>query len=180
LDHVYYEHDGEYGIADNRARLAEYFAKSELLRRDPYYPHVTLATPQSFSWDYLNPVQHNRWLTLDETEEGMLTVDELVSRGDDFDTWRLEQRHASRQGAMLDAVNRGQNRIEVTTKNVARFTIWLHPSIVDVSKPVTVTVDSQVRFSARMKPSLAIAMESYERRHDWGMVYPIKIELKAK
>jgi len=180
LDHIYYEHDGDHGIADNRPKLAEYFATSEKLRRDPYYPHVTLASPQGFTWNYLNPVQHNRWLTLDETLPGTLVVDELLSRGDDFDAWRLEHRRATRRGAMIDAVNQGQNRIKVTTKNVARFTVWLHPNMVDVSKPVTIAVDGKVRFSSGVKPSLATALESYERRHDWGMIYPIKIQLKTQ
>ena len=177
LNHVYYEHDGEHGIADNRAKLAEYFAANKELRRDPYYPHVTLASPQGFTWSYLNPVYHNRWLTLNETVAGKIVVDELVSHGDDFDEWRLEHRRANRRGAMIDGVNRGGNRIEITTQNVARLTVWLHPKMVDITKPVTITVDGKVQFADRVTPSLAMAMESYDRRRDWGMIYPVKVEL---
>ena len=78
---------------------------------------------------------------------------------------------------MIDAVNHGDNKITVTTRNVARFTLWLHPRMVDVSKAVAIRVDGQVRFEDRVKPSLATALESYERRRDWAMIYPIKIEL---
>ena len=78
---------------------------------------------------------------------------------------------------MIDAINHGDNTIAVTTQNVARFTLWLHPRMVDAAKRVVVKVDGQVRFDDRVKPSLATALESYERRRDWGMIYPVKIEL---
>jgi hypothetical protein len=40
-------------------------------------------------------------------------------------------------------------------------------------------VDDELRFDAAVKPSLLTALESYERRRDWGLVYPIKIELAS-
>ena len=180
LDHEYHEHDGGHDIVNNRDIVGKYFADHRDLRRDPYYPHVTLASPQGFAWNYLHRVSHNRWLTLDEATDGELEYDDLVTRGDDdFDTWRLEHRRTSRRGCMIDAINRGRNRIDVTTLNVARFTVWLHPKMVDVSKPVIVTVNGKERFSRPVKPSLATALESYGRRNDWGLIYPIKIELEA-
>ena len=106
-----------------------------------------------------------------------MVFDELESDGADFDEWKLVHSRPRRRGATIDAVNRGDNRIDATTQNVARFTVWLHPEMVDISKPVTIAVDGKVRFARRVKPSLATAMESYERRHDWGMIYPIKVEL---
>ena len=81
---------------------------------------------------------------------------------------------------MVDAVNRGNNLITVTTANVSRFTVWLHPKMVDVAKPVTINVNNQPAFAARVQPSLLIVLESYERRDDWGLVYPIKVELQAR
>lgn len=177
LDHVYFEYDGAHDFAEMRPKVAEYFASTKQLRRDPFYPHVTLATPQGFAWNYLHRVRHNRWLTLDETKPGTLEFDDLITSGEDFDDWRLEHRLTSSRGAMIDAINRGKNRIDITTQNVARFTIWLHPKMVDVAQPVTVSVDGAVRFAGRVKPSLKTALESYERRQDWGLIYPIKVEL---
>jgi predicted esterase len=177
LEHEYHEHQGGHGFAYNRSIVAKYFARSQKVRRDPYYPHVAVATPQGFSPTYLNPVQHNRWLSLDEAASGSLQVDELRSQGEDFDEWKLIHRRTRRRGAALDAVNRGDNLIEVTTLNVARFTIWLHPKMVDVAKPVTIKVDGKTKFSARVTPSLATALESYERRQDWGLIYSAKVEV---
>ena len=181
LDHVYLEHDRNHGFGYGREKVAKYFASARDLRRDPYYPHVTLASPEGFKEYCCTSIRHNRWLTIDETTKGELTYDELVSHSNgDFDGWRLEHRRRAHRGAMIDAVNRGDNTIAVTTRNVARFTLWLHPRMVNVSKRVVVQVDGTVRFDARVKPSLAVALESYERRRDWGMIYPIKIALDIR
>ena len=114
-----------------------------------------------------------------QTKPGTLEFDDLTTSGDDFDSWQLEHNLKEFRGAMIDAINRGKNRIDVTTQNVARFTIWLHPKMVDIAQPVMVSVDGTVRFTGRVKPSLKTALESYERRQDWGLIYPIKLELQA-
>lgn len=182
LDHVYHEHDGGHAFSTNRKKIAEYLASADKLRRDAHYPHVAVATPQGFASNYLNRVRHNRWLTLDETIRGKLVIDELEGSGRDvdFDEWRLEHDRPSRPGAMLEAVNRGDNRIDVTTKNVAKFTLWLHPKMVDVNRKVTISVNGRARIASTFKPSLATALESYERRNDWGMIYPIKVEIEVE
>lgn len=181
LDHVYLEHEGEHAVRFAREKIAGFFESAGELRRDPYYPHVTLASPLGFRPFYRSPVEHNRWLTLNETSAGELEYDELLASGDegDFDGWRLEHRKNHRPGASIDAVNRGNNIIEVTTRNVARFTVWLHPKMVDVTRPVSVFVNGETRFAGGVKPSLATALESYRRRGDWGLVYPIKLELEV-
>jgi hypothetical protein len=110
-----------------------------------------------------------------------MDYDELVPcDDDDFDAWRLEHRRVSRRGCRIDAINRGQNRIDVTTLNVARFTVWLHQKMVDVAKPVTFHVDGKVRVAGQVRSSLATAFESYELRRDWGLIFPIKIELSTE
>ena len=170
LDHVYCEHDQHHAIGCGREKIAAYLASAGSLRRDPYYPHVTLASPEGFKQFCCSAVSHNRWLTLGETTAGDLKYDELIAHSNgDFDSWRLEHRLSNRRGAIIDAVNRGDNTIAVTTQNVARFTLWLHPRMVDVSKPVVVRVDGKQRFDGRVRPCLATALESYERKRveDW-------------
>jgi pimeloyl-ACP methyl ester carboxylesterase len=178
LDYVYYEHEGEHGISPSKELMEKYLKSAVTYRRDPYAPQIALASPLGFDDDYCYPVKHNRWLTLDEATNGKIQYDELVSnRADDFDAWRLRYRTGKFKGSSIEAINQGDNTIEATTRNVARFTIWLHPKMVDVKKPVTVKVDGRQRFSDRVEPSLATALESYTRRGDWGMIYPMKIEI---
>jgi hypothetical protein len=84
-----------------------------------------------------------------------------------------------RPGAAIEATSRGDNTIAVTARNVALFTVWLHPRMIDVNKPVKVVVNDKTRFDARVKPSLVTALESYERRGDWGLVYPVRVEISV-
>lgn len=177
-DYVYIEHPGEHGKGQGKPFIAKFLKTVETLRRDPYFPHMVLASPVGFKRWYCFPVEHNRWLTLNEAVDGKLEYDELIDNdADDFDDWRLEHRKSRRAGSSIDAVNRGDNNIVVTTRNVARFTAWLHPRMVDVKKPVNVVVNAKQRVTAKLKPSLLTALESYERRRDWGLIYPMKIEI---
>jgi hypothetical protein len=41
---------------------------------------------------------------------------------------------------------------------------------------VTVVVNGRTRFAGRFEPSLLTALEFYQRRRDWGLIYPLKIE----
>lgn len=178
LDYVYFEHDGEHGMSVGKPYIAKFLKSAKGLRRDPYFPHVALASPAGFKSWYNFPVEHNRWLTLNEAVEGKLEYDALIDNDDDdFDSWRLEYRRLQRDGSSIDAVNRRDNSIVVKTRNVARFTVWLHPRMVDINKPVTVIVNGRQRITAKLKPSLATALESYVRRGDWGLIYPMKIEI---
>lgn len=180
LEHVYFEHDDGHAFSNNRRRIGEYFAEMQNRRRDAYYPRVAVATPQGFASNYLHPVVHNRWLTLNKATDGRITVDELDARGDEFDDWRLVPLRTRRRGAMIEAFNRGGNQIEVTTKNVAKFTIWLHPLMIDVARPVSIIVDGRELFRDRVQPSLVTALKSYDRRRDWGLIYPVKIEISLE
>jgi pimeloyl-ACP methyl ester carboxylesterase len=178
IDHVYFEHDGKHEIRFSRDDIAKYLASAKDLRRDAFPRQIALASPVGFKLENILPMRHNRWLTLDEATDGEFELDELVSNGSqDFDKWRLDHRTAKRPGASIEAFNRGDNTIDVTTQNVKRFTVWLHPKMIDVTKPVTITVNSKPRFAEKVTPSLATALESYERRADWGLIYPIKVEV---
>jgi poly(3-hydroxybutyrate) depolymerase len=176
LDHVYFEHKGDHGFPYGRKYVFEYLWAVQNRRRDAYCDRVGLASPNGFRESYCYAVAHNRWLTLDKATAGTIQYDELIPHDDGtFAHWRLEHATAQHRGASLDAVNHRDNTIEVTTRNVARFTVWLHRSMVDVSQPVRIIVDGKPRFQGRVSPSLATAIESYNRRHDWGLIYPMKV-----
>ncbi len=178
IEHVYLEHNGKHGFGHGRNKVAGFFDSTRNMRRDPYYPHVALASPVGFRESFRYTVVHNRWLTLNEAVEGNLEYDALRSNGNgDFDSWRLMHRKVKYPGAAIEAVNRGDNTVEISTENVARFTVWLHPKMVDTTKPVKIVVDGNTLFEGTVKPSLVTALESFERRMDWGLIYPIKIEL---
>jgi hypothetical protein len=131
-------------------------------------------------------VRHNRWITLDAANEGPLEYDALEREGpghgkdsspEEWQQWKLKHKIVERNGAMIEAVNLGENRLKVATTNVSRFTVWLHQAMVDFGKPIEITVNDEPRFKERVAPSLVTVLESYERRRDWGLVYPAKIRL---
>lgn len=176
LDHTFIQHDHGHNLCHGKRHVADLLRTMQDVRRDPYFEHIVLASPVGYSRYYSSKVRHNRWLTLDEATEGRIEYDELLSDEEvDFDDWKLEHRTSRRPGAAIEAKNLGDNTIECTTQNVARFTVWLHPKMVDVRQPVRIVVDGKVRFEGRVKPSLAAALDSYERRRDWGMVYPMRV-----
>ena len=163
LAHTYFEQSGEHSIAYGRPSIAKCFAQAANFYRDPYFPHVVLASPQGFSAACSFPVRDNRWLTLDVVKPGDIEYDELRSNGaGNFDDWRLSHRTRKHAGAAINAQNVGRNTIVVSTKNVARFTVWLHPKMIDTASPVTILVDGKVRYFAPVKPSLIAALESYD------------------
>ncbi len=180
LEYTYFEHDGTHGFSENRADIAKYLDSAKQLKRDPYFPHIAVATPQGFTWSYLNRVRHNRWLSIDETLDGKIEFDELDAQGEDFDEWRLDHRRRQHDGSSLEATNRGNNLFDVKARNIKKFTVWLHPQMIDIKKPVVIVVNGREQFRGLVKPSLTVALQSYERRHDWGMIYPIKVTLPSK
>lgn len=180
-DYVYFEHDGEHSMHSGKEHIAKFLKSAEGLRRDPYYPHVALASPAGFMRSYCYPVEHNRWLTLDKATSGKIEYDELLCDDDEeFDDWKLEYQRSKRNGSSIDAVNCGDNTIAVTTRNVSRFTIWLHPKMVDMTKPVTMLVNGEKRASRKVESSLVTALDSFNRRGDWGMIYTAKMEVDVK
>ena len=186
LPHVFKEHPDGHSFGYAKQHVVDFLKAGKRLRRDPFFPHVVLASPVGYSTGKCYPVRHNRWITLDAAVEAPLEYDALERQGpghskdsspEEWKQWKLTHKRIKRHGAMIDAVNLGKNRLDVTTTNVSRFTVWLHPQMVDFTSPIQVIVNGQSRFDGRVTASLATALESVERRRDWGLVYPAKITL---
>lgn len=186
IPHIFKEHPGGHPVGYGKSHIMEFLRTNHDLRRDAFYPHVVLASPVGYSGSKCYPSRHNRWVTLDDAVEGQLEYDALVRSGpghskdsssEDWEKWRLDHTTVKRLGALIDAVNLGGNRFQVTTSNVESLTLWLHPAMADFCKPVQVTVDGHLRFDERVVPSLPTLLDSFARRRDWGLVYPAKITL---
>jgi len=186
IPHVFIEHPGSHSFGYGKPHVVEFFRSHGELRRDPCSPHVVLASPVGYGSSKCFAVRHNRWVTLDKAIDGPLEYDALASNGrghledcpvEEWGQWELSHKKVTRPGASIDAVNLGDNRLSVTTTNVARFTLWLHPKMVDLAKPIRITLDGRPSFDARVAPSLPTLLDSFERRRDWGLVYPAKVTL---
>jgi predicted esterase len=187
IEHEYLEHPN--GHSDGREGLRQFIERMPAMRRDAYYPHVVAATPRGWKLIARYEGLHNRWVSILETAEGTLTHDFLAKEGpvqsfgmplENWEGWRLRHERRELEGASVDAVNCGDNRFEATTRNVKRFSLWLHPKMADFSRPVCVSVDGKVVFNEKVRPAVSTALRSFERRRDWGLIYPVEIELRIE
>lgn len=186
IPHVFREHPGGHAFGYAKSRVREFLLASGDLRRDPSFPHVVLASPVGYTPSHCYPVRHNRWVTLEAEREGLLAYDTVQgsaggdSEGprDEWDRWQLTHQTVQRSGARIEAINEGENRFRVTTANVARFSMWLSGDMVDFERDVQVIVDGETRFSARVQPSVPTLLDSYQRRGDWGLVYPARVTIE--
>lgn len=186
IGHVFKEHPEGHPMGYAKQHILDFFEVSRNLRRDPFFPHIVLASPTGWVTRKCYPVRHNRWLTLNATTEGTLEYDTVRGNGhsgrkdcpiEQWNQWQLMHKRVKRNGASIEAINRGANRLDVTTSNVSQLTLWLHPKMVDFSQPIHITLNGKPYFDGRVAQSLAVALKSLERRRDWGLVYPAKITL---
>jgi len=187
IPHVYKEHAGMHPIGYGKRHILDFFQAGRELRRDPFFPQVVLASPVGYSTSKCYPVRHNRWITLDATSEGLIEYDSLRRHGrghskdspiEEWNEWELRHAVVKKPGAIIEAVNRGENLIDVSTTNVSRFTIWLHPAMVDFDRPIRIKLNGVTRPGERVAPSLTALLDSFQRRRDWDLVYPAKISLE--
>ena len=179
IEHVYAEHDGGHTLCDageSLSKLAEWMEKQ---KRDPFFRHVVAVTPRG--WDARNapPSPHNRWVSILEIGDEKIAFDSVkftgprMKWGETPENWKKQKWELAGttvRAGLVDAEYKGNNVFEAKTENVRKFSLWLHPNMVDFSKPVKVTVDGQTR-SYKVRPNLLDTLRSYERRKDWGLIY---------
>ncbi len=68
------------------------------------------------------------------------------------------------------------NQIELTTKNVRKLALRLHPKMVDLAKPIELVVNGEKR-KVSAKLSLATLLEHARRYDDRGRLYPARLEV---
>lgn len=189
IPHFFLQHPGGHPMGFARPVIRDFLLAHPNLHRDPYFPHIALASPVGFRDERFFPLRHKRWLTLDKATDGELEFDALKENGkghsekdslEDWNAWHLSHEKVTRKAAMIESINQGNNLIEVTTKNVSRFTLWLHPKMVDFSKKIQVKVNGRLLFERKIEPSLVTALQSFERRQDWGLIYPAKLTLNVR
>lgn len=75
------------------------------------------------------------------------------------------------------ARNLGGNRISVIAQEAKRIRLYLHPSMVDLAKPVTVLVNEAPAFEGEVRPRMETLLERVRRTGDRGAVYHAAIEV---
>ncbi len=183
IPHVFMEHAGAHPVAEAKAPVLDFLQTHAELRRNPFPRQVAVASPVGFRAEKCFPKTHSYWLSLNEAfpnselEYDALTVPRRGyskdSSADDWRQWKLTRGKEKRPGAMIEAANLGGNRFEIETSGVSRFTLWLHPRMIDFKKPVAITLNGVKRTEQPAAPSLATLLDS------WELVYPAKIVVRV-
>ncbi len=186
--HVYVEYDGGHSPYDAHEALKGLIPWMMKNRRHAYAPHIVAVSPRG-TWltRRVTATSHSRWISILEIGDGRIEYD-MVKRTGPPPKWGESMESFQAQGfkmvkkpiraGIVDARNLGENTFEITTDNVTRFSLWLHPKMVDFTRPVTVKLNGRARkFS--VKPTLVDALRSYERRRDWGLIYHCEVVIKV-
>ena len=199
----YRENSGGHPLANGRIFLKEWLRWAEGQRRDPFFPHVVALTPRgltpwldwrrhpvpaaasqaSIDFHDLAPSPHCRWVTVEGIGQETIMYDmaETTSCSDDveedWNNFRVVLKRKHIRAGLVEAVLDRTGVIEVNAKNVKGFTLWLHPRMLNLKK-VRVFVNGIEKFNGEVKPDLASLAESFERRRDWGLLYPARITIR--
>ena len=69
------------------------------------------------------------------------------------------------------------NKINVTTRDMNTFSIWLDSRLVDPGKPILVTVDGKTRDAIDYRPDVKTLCESIRRMRDPKLAFDFKIDI---
>jgi predicted esterase len=182
-DSVYFEDDGGHSIRDSTNSWSQLARWMQDKRRDAYARHVVAVSPRGWKSSTDTPTPHCRWITIHEIGDAKIAFDAVELNGpsptwketrEAFDSQTFQLGTKDVQAGVVDAKLEMDNQITIHTENVKRFSLWLHPSMVDFSRPVRITLNGKQQTHS-VNASLLDALRSYSRRHDWGLTYPEEI-----
>ena len=139
--------------------LVEWFRKQ---RREPYPRSVTVVRDASHLTDF-------GWVRIDATDRIAMFSEQLIDQHGD-----LIKNHVY---AKLAVEVRGENHIEVTTKRVRRYTLFLNDALVDYSRPLTVVTDGRTSFQGSVTPRVETLLRAARRRQDVDSLFPAQLTI---
>jgi pimeloyl-ACP methyl ester carboxylesterase len=164
--HVYREHQREHPMAGGH-----YFPKEELpdlvawfnsQRREPLPTSLTVVRDGSH-------FQPFNWVRLDSTDPIAAFSDDLVDKRDE----RIKRRVYAR----IDASIAGNNRIEVKTEHVQRYSLFLNEQLIDFSKPLTVVTNGRLSFEGPVTPSVETLLRQARLRQDPARLFSVHLTI---
>ena len=163
---VYREHDRVHPMAGGhffpREELPALVAWFGSRRRDPFPKRITVVRDAT----HLTPFG---WVRIDATDRIAAFSEDLTGSRDEAIT--------SRRYARLNAEVVAPNRIEVRTRLVRRYSLYLNQTLVDLSKPVTVVTDGRVSHEGPVVPTVDQLLREARLRQDRTMLFPVMLSL---
>lgn len=170
IPYTYREHDRLHPMAGGhffpREELPELVAWFEGRRRDPY-PNRVVSVRDS---EHLRPFY---WTEINRAEGEVASV-----FGSIFDA---EEADRVKQGAFPSLTAEVKdNRVDVQTERVEKYTLFFNRRLVDFSKPVAVYTNGQKSFEGRLSEGVVPLLKEAKRREDRGALYPASLTIDLK
>ena len=163
---IYREHDRTHAMAGGhffpREELPDLVKWFDNQRRMPVPKTVTVVRDAS----HLLPFG---WVRIDATDQIASFSEDLVDKRDDS--------IRKRTYARLTAQVTGPNRVDVRTDRVRQYTLYLNDDLVDLSKPVVITIDGQPSFEGLLTPHVETLLRQARLRHDPAQLFPAQVTL---
>ncbi|ULA67535.1 MAG: conserved exported protein of unknown function [Nitrospira sp.] len=163
---IYREHDRTHAMAGGhffpREELPDLVKWFDNQRRMPVPKTLTVVRDAS----HLLPFG---WVRIDATDQIASFSEDLIDKRDDS--------IRKRTYARLTAQVTGPNRIDVRTDRVRQYTLYLNDDLVDLSKPVVITIDGQPSFEGLLTPHVETLLRQARLRHDPAQLFPAQVTL---
>lgn len=193
VENIYLEHRGAHVLREAPMAVKKAVKWAAARRRDPFHSHVVALSPRGWRLDLegadMAPTPHNRWLSINATRKsGFVEVDHVLHTGpkpkwaETKAEWSAQgfrlAKFRIRGGGMADAIYGGDNYFKIKTENVNNLSLWLHPAMVDFTKPLKVEINGK-KHVCKIKPSLLDAVRSFLKSQDWGLIYYCKKQFEV-
>ena len=166
---VYREHDRVHSLAGGhffpREELPGLVAWFGSRRRDPVPKRVTVVRDATHLMAF-------GWVRIDATDRIAAFTEDLIDQRDEAIVNRVY--------AKLDAEIVASNRIEVRTRLVRRYSVFLNQRLVDLAKPVTIVTDGRVSYEGVVVPSVETLLREARLRQDRGMLFSAMLTIPVE
>jgi predicted esterase len=94
---------------------------------------------------------------------------------------RIAQRAGGlNQWQIQGTIDKATNTVAISGNGVTLARVYLDDRILDLTKPVTITVNGAVKSQATATPGFQSILESWRSREDEGLVYPAYVEVDPR
>ena len=143
--------------------------------------HHRVAHPEKISWETERTDRYNRfrWLVIDRL--GKRASDVALDDINTFSPAPTMERvlfDRDKPSGRVDAVRHG-NDFDVRTRGVQTFTLLISPDVVDVGRPIHVTVNGKPVHDAVVKKDVATLVKWAARDRDRTMVYGAELHINV-
>ena len=84
-------------------------------------------------------------------------------------------------GRIEGQIDKATNSVKLTSSgNVGNLTVYLNESMVDLEKPVTISLNGQVKFEGRVYPRLGTLLHSAAATRDLQQYYTCRVDLSGR